>query len=193
MNRGRALILLALAFLAACTMRSAMDALTSPEDRAFAQAMVDNLRGGNEAWLQQHFRADLWEESQGQLAQARSFYPAAPERTDIVAFSISSNGVGATAQRRKDFTLVTQGGGRWTVTRFETYAQGGADQVVAWRVVPHTTPPAELTMIETWDAAVPWIWAGLVVVLVLVVGIVVLIVRHNRRKRDQLRAGPGTP
>ena len=53
---------LALVFLlaAACSMRSAIETLTSPEDRAFAQEMVTRLRSGDEAWLQRHFDPALW-------------------------------------------------------------------------------------------------------------------------------------
>ena len=49
MPRGRALVLILVALLAACSMRSALNALTSEEDRAFAHQMVERLRAGDSA------------------------------------------------------------------------------------------------------------------------------------------------
>lgn len=181
----RLCVLLLVGLLAACSLRGAMNAMTSEEDRAFAQAMVDNLRSGNQAWLEQHFDAQLWQESAKRLPEAPVLYPPAPGTTELVSYNFQSNNLGSGAQRSQEFTLVTEGGGRWAVTRFRTFAAGGAaPRVVQWSVVPHTTEPSELTMLKAMDRAVPWMWAGAGFVLLLVVGIVVLIVRSNRRKRD---------
>ena len=191
----RGFVLLLILLLGACSLRSAMNAMTSPEDRAFAQATVDNLRSGNQAWLQQHFRADLWQESGKQLGSVPALYPSVPGTTELVSYSVASSNVGsASSERNQEFTLVTEGGGRWTVTKFRTFATGrGAAQIVQWSVVPHTSEPSELTVLRTMDRAVPWFWGGAAFVLLLVAGIVVLIVRSNRRKRDSLAGrGPGT-
>ena len=161
MRLSRSLFLFLTALLAACTMRAAINTMTSEEDRAFAQAMVDNLRHGNSAWLQQHFRSDLWDESSKQMSGVPAMFPREAGATEIVNFSVSTNMSGGTTERNKEFTLVTQGGGRWTVTRFRTYSSGGPDQVVQWSVVPHTSAPPELAVMETWDSIVPWIWGGL--------------------------------
>jgi hypothetical protein len=182
--------------LGACSLRSAMNAMTSPEDRAFAQAMVDSLKGNNQAWLERHFHPDLWAESGKQLGGVPALYPPAPGPTELVSYSFNSNNIGsASAERTQEFTLVTEGGGRWAVTRFRTRAAGGGPaQIVQWSVVPHRTEPAELAMLKTMDKAVPWIWAGVVAMLLLIAGIVVLIVRHNRRRRDPpIGQHPGAP
>lgn len=192
----RVAILLLVVLAGACSLRGAMNAMTSPEDRAFAQAMVDNLRSGNETWLQQHFHADLWTESGKQLAGVPALYPDVPGTTELVAYSVNSSNIGSAAsERTQEFTLVTEGGGRWAVTKFSTLATGGGPpRVMQWSVVPHTTSPPELTMLKAMDRAVPWIWGGALFVIVLVAGIVVLIVRSNRRKRDPLAGQPrGTP
>lgn len=178
------MVLLVLA-LGACSMRGAMNAMTSPEDRALAQAMVDNLRTNNQAWLEQHFTPELWAESGKSLGEAAALYPSPPESTELVSYSVNSSNIGSPSnERSQEFTLVTSGGGRWAVTRFRTQSHGGgAARVVAWSVVPRTTEPPELTVLKTMDRAVPWIWGGLLVFALLVVGIVVLIVRSNRRRR----------
>jgi hypothetical protein len=62
--------------------------------------------------------------------------------------------------------------------------------VVEWRVTPHSSPPTELTMIQTWDRMVPWIWAGVLIVLTGVVALIVWLVRRSRRRHDPL-AGQG--
>jgi len=181
------LIILVL-ILGACSMRGAMNAMTSAEDRALAQAMVENLRTNNQPWLQQHFSAELWAESAKTVGQAPAFYPSPVESTELVAYSVNSSNVGsANSNRSQEFTLVTSGGGRWAVTRFKTESRGGAAaQVVQWQVTPRDVEPAELAILRTMDRAVPWIWGGLLAFLALVVGIVVLIVRSNRRRRAAL-------
>ncbi|HKR24986.1 MAG TPA: hypothetical protein VJS15_06990 [Allosphingosinicella sp.] len=185
MDVRRFWVLLLVGLLAACSLRGAMNAMTSEEDRAFAQAMVDNLRTGNHAWLEQHFDPALWQESSKQLAEVPALYPPVPGTTELVAYNFQSNNLGSGAQRNQEFTLVTEGGGRWAVTRFKTFAAGGAaPRVVQWSVVPHATEPSELTMLKAMDRAVPWMWGGAGFVLLLIVGIVWLIVRSNRRKRD---------
>ncbi|HWT12237.1 MAG TPA: hypothetical protein VN231_05755 [Allosphingosinicella sp.] len=194
MKPVRAFLVLMLALVGACSMRSAINSLTSPEDRAFAQEMVSRLRSGDEAWLEQRFRPDLWVESGKQLGGVPALYPGVPGTTEIVGFNVSTNMANGRTERNKEFTLVTHGGGRWTVTTFRTFSTGGPDQVVQWSVVPSDTPPAELTMIESWDAAVPWVWGGLLITLLAVGGLVFWLVRRSRRRRDALAGqGRGTP
>lgn len=185
MASRRLFLLLLVGLVAACSMRSAMNAMTSPEDRAFAQAMVDNLRSGNQAWLERHFDPELWRESSKRLAEVPALYPTAPGATEMVSYNFQTRNVGAAAERRQEFTLVTEGGGRWAVTSFRTFAAGGAaPKVVQWRVVPHATEPQELAMLRSMDRAVPWMWAGVGAVILFLVGIVALIVRSNRRRRN---------
>jgi hypothetical protein len=185
MAMRRLFLLLLVGLVAACSLRSAMNAMTSPEDRAFAQAMVDNLKSGNQAWLERHFDPQLWQESSKQLVDVPALYPTVPGPTELVSYNFQTRNMGAAAERRQEFTLVTAGGGRWAVTSFRTLAMGGdAPRVVQWRVVPHTTEPQELAMLRSMDRAVPWMWAGAGAVILFLVGIVWLIVRSNRRKRD---------
>jgi hypothetical protein len=189
MSSGRAILLAVLALLGACTMRSALDTLTSPEDRALGREMVEHLRRGDAAWLQSQFRPDLWAQSSKQINQAPALFPNVPGTTELVSFSISSSRSGEATERSKEFMLVTYGRDRWTVTRFRTFSTGGPDQVVQWSVTPHTSPPPELTLLKTWDAAVPWIWAGLTVLLLSIGALVVWLVRRSGKRRQ----ASGTP
>lgn len=189
----RHLFLVMLLLLGACSMRGAIDALTSEEDRAFAQEMVSRLRSGDQAWLQQRFAPELWMQSGKQLGQVPSLFPGGTGTTELIGFNISTNMSGGRTERNKQFTLVTHGGGRWTVTSFRTFSTGGPDQVVQWSVVPHSAPPPELAMIEGWDKAVPWVWAGLLVTLAAVIALIAWLVRRSRQRRDPLaghRPGP---
>lgn len=186
MHRGRALVLILCAMLAACTMRSAMNTLTSEEDRAFAQQMVERLRAGDSAWLERHFHPDLWAQSGKQVGEAPALYPDEPGTTEIVGFNVSTSTINGRTERSREFTLVTHGGGRWTTTWFRTQSTGGPDQVVEWRVSPSSSPPPELTMIEAWDRMVPWIWVGLAIVLVGMTALIVWLVRRSRRRNDPL-------
>ena len=67
-----------------------------------------------------------------------------------------------------------------------------AQAVVQGRVTPHDQPPPELTMMETWDSMVPWIWAGTLIALGALVALIVWLVRRSRR-RDPLMGQTGTP
>lgn len=193
MRPVRQLLLLVLLVASACSMRSAIDALTSPEDRAFAQEMVTRLRSGDQAWLEAHFDPQLWSQSAKQFGEVPSLYPAGEAETELIGFNINTNMSGGRTVRNREFTLVTHGGGRWTVTNFRTHSEGGPDRVVEWRVTPHEQPPPELTMIETWDAMVPWVWAGIVLVLAGVGALVFWLVRRSRRRHDPLTGQSGAP
>lgn len=191
-KRARQFLLVFLVLiLGACSLRGAMNAMTSEEDRALAQAMVENLRTNNQPWLQQHFSAELWAESAKTLDQAPALYPSPVESTELVAYSVNSSNIGsANSNRSQDFTLVTSGGGRWAVTSFRTESRGGAAaKVVSWQVTPRTVEPTELVVMKTMDKAVPWIWGGLLFFLMLIVGVIVLIVRSNRRRRAAATSG----
>lgn len=187
----RVLSLVLIVLAGACSLRSAMQAMTSPEDRAFAQAMVDHLRRADSAWLEPQFDPQLWAQSGKRLGQVPAMFPTVPGTTEIVSFSTSTNMTNGRTERDKAFTLVTHGGGRWTVTQFRLHSTGGPERVVQWSVVPHDTAPPELTMMEAWDRALPWFWGGLLFVLAVSVGLIVWLVRRSRRRRrDPLEGGP---
>ena len=183
MRWSRSLCLFLIVLAGACSLRSAINTMTSPEDRAFAQAMVDNLRAGNAAWLEQHFAPELWQRSAKEMSEVPGRFPAERGTTEIVNFSVSTSITNGRSERNKEFTLVTHGGGRWTVTAFRTYATGGPDRVVEWSVVPHNTAPPELAMMEAWDAALPWFWGGLLLGLAGIGWLIFWLVRRSRRKR----------
>ena len=186
----RIVVLLLILLAGACSMRSAIEAMSSPEDRAFAEEMVERLRGGDSEWLRARFDPELWERSGKQLALVPDMFPQVPGTTEIVGFNINTSNTGGRVERSKEFTLVTHGGGRWTVTTVATFSSGGPDRVVRWSVVPHNSAPPELTAIETFEAVLPWIWGTLVVVLALVGGLIFWLVRRSRRRRTQ---AVGTP
>jgi hypothetical protein len=178
----RFLLLVLCLLSAACSMRSAIDAMTSPEDRAFAQAMVDHLRRGDEAWLRERFDPELWAQSGKQIGGVPGLFPRVPGETEIISFSTNTSIRNGATERNREFTLVTHGGGRWTVTKFRTWSQGGPDRVVQWSVVPHGSAPPELTMLETVDNFLPWLWGTLLVGILLVAALIVWLVRRSRRK-----------
>lgn len=190
----RHLILVLLALLAACTMRSAIESMTSEADRAFAREMVERLRSGDSAWLQQRFDPELWQQSGKQLGAVPALFPNEAGETELIGFHVSTSMNAGRTERTKEFTLVTHGGGRWTVTNFRTYSSGGPDRVVQWSVTPHSEPPPQLAVMEGWDRAVPIIWAVLVAVLIGFAALVVWLVRRSQRRHDALKGqGGGTP
>lgn len=175
----RRMIFLLLVLLAgACSMRSIIETMTSPEDRAFAQEMVERLRNADAAWLQQHFDPQLWAQSGKQLGQVPDLFPDVAGTTEITSFSFSTSNRGGAVERTREFTLVTHGAGRWTVTSFRTYSTGGPDRVVQWSVVPHDSPPPAMTAMK----AIPWIIGGSLAILLFFVVLIVWLVRRSRQK-----------
>ena len=177
----RSLLVLLCLFASSCSMRSAIQSLTSPEDRAFAQAMVDHLRSGDEDWLRARFDPQLWADSGKQLAQVPGLFPTVPGETELIGFSTNSSNINGAVERSREFTLVTHGGGRWTMTKFRTFSTGGPERVVQWSVVPHNSPPPELAMLDSMDTALPWIWGGIILVLLAAGGLIFWLVRRSRR------------
>jgi len=183
--QARAVAFVMFLFLSACSMRTAMEAISSPEDRAFADRMVRSLRSGDRNWLEQQFDAGLWKQSAGQLDEASRLYPDVPGTTEMIGFHIATNTVNGVTERTREVTMVTHGNGRWTITAYRTHARDGPDRVVEWRVTPYDSAPPELVMIETIDRLMPWLWAGLVLGLLIAAGIILLIVRANQRRQKQ--------
>lgn len=184
MGAVRHLVLLASLALAACSVRGTLDAVTPEADQVFAREMVAKLRAGDRAWLQRHFDPELWAKSGEQIGAVPSLFPAEAGSTELIGFHVSSSLTNGRTERSKAYNLVTQGGGRWTVTDFRTYSTGGPDRVVQWSVVPHDAIPPELAMIEAWDKALPWVWGTLLAVLLGGGGLIVWLVRRSHRRHD---------
>jgi hypothetical protein len=185
MGPGRRIFLLMLLLmLEACSARGAIDAITPEADRAFAHDVVFRLRKGDPAWLLRHFTPQLWVEGRDEIVAARSLFPAEAGTTQLVGFHRSTSLVDGRTEQSKEFTLVTHGGNRWTVTRFETYSNGGRDMVVEWSVVPYSSVPPELAVIEAWDRMLPWLWAGFAAALLGGGSLIFWLVRRSRRVHD---------
>jgi uncharacterized iron-regulated membrane protein len=184
MGAVRHLFLLALLLLAACSVRGTLDTFTPEADRAFAREMVARLRTGDRPWLQRHFDPELWANSGEQLGAAPPLFPAEAGTTELISFHTSTNMTNGRTERSKEFTLVTEGGGRWIVTGFRTYSAGGPERVVQWSVVPHDSIPPELAMLQAWDRALPWVWGGLAAALIGFSSLLFWLIRRSRRKHD---------
>jgi hypothetical protein len=149
------------------------------------------LRKGDPAWLMRRFTPELWVKSDSQLRTVPALFPTEAGTTELIGFHSSTSMADGRTDRFKEFTLVTYGGGRWTVTRFQTYSDGGRDLVVQWSVVPHSNIPPELAMIHAWDEALPWVWAGLAVILLGGGSLIFWLVRRSRRVHDPWAARTG--
>ncbi|HEX8125884.1 MAG TPA: hypothetical protein VF548_09915 [Allosphingosinicella sp.] len=189
MGPVRYFILLTLLLLGACSIRGAIDAATPKADRAFGEEMVSRLRSGDRAWIENQFTPELWAESGDKLESVPAMFPKEAGKTEMLGFQISTNMTNGRTERSKDFTLVTEGGGRWTVTNFSTYATGGPDRVVQWSVTPYDEPPPELAMLDTMDRALPWVAAVFALLLFGGGALIFWLVRRSRRKHDPWAGG----
>ena len=189
MGPVRHFLLLTLLLLGACSFRDAIDAATPEADRAFGQEMVARMRSGDRAWIGKQFTPELWAESGEKLEAVPAMFPKETGKTEMLGFQISTNMTNGRTERSKDFTLVTEGGGRWTVTDFSTYSTGGPDRVVQWSVTPYDKAPPELAMIDAMDKALPWA-AAMFALLVVGGGVLIFwLVRRSQRKHDPWAGG----
>jgi hypothetical protein len=117
-------------------------------------------------------------------------FPKESGKTEILGFQISTSVADGKTERSKSFTLVTQGGGRWTVTDFSTRSTGGPDQIVQWTVTPYDEPPPELAMLEGMDRALPWAAAAFALLVLGFGGLIFWLVRRSRVRHDPWAGGP---
>ena len=195
MSRNRALFLVLFFILGACSLRSAIDALSTPEDRAFAQDFVAKMRSGDVKSLQPLFDEQTWVESEPQLARAQSYYPDSPGTTELIGFHIQSNNTNGVASQSKDYTLVTNDGSHWTTTLIRTQSsQGGPHRIVGWNVTGGPEMPPAYRQYQSMEAAIPWMWGGGLFGLLLFGGLIFWLVRRSRRKHAPVPGqGSGTP
>ena len=182
----RSLFLSGLILLAACSMQGAIERLSSPEDRAFAQRFVDNVRTGNEEALKPEFDAELWGKSREQLATARALFPPGRGETKLIGYQISSNFVNGKSSTTREFTLVTTDRTHWTLTRILTQADDAPARVVQWQINGFKEPPPELVTYENMERFAPWAQA---IGIVLLIGGGLLIFWLVRRSRRRAAAG----
>jgi hypothetical protein len=173
--------------LAGCSLQTALDSMTSPEDRQFAQAFVSHLQAGDEAWIRARMDPAQAGAAGNTVKSAGALIPPPPARTRLVGYQVATQTTNGASARTQTFVLATEGAGRWSVTEFTRRASnGGPALVTAWRVTPHTQRPAELVMFDASEKAVPYLWGLGIAFVAVLAAIVVFIVRYRRRRRAQM-------
>jgi hypothetical protein len=190
MGPVRHFCLLILLLLGACTLRDTMDHFLPEADRAFALEMVSQLSKGDQAWLERHFEPQQWAQSRHRLAAVPGLFPRGGGRSEVISFHIATNFAVGRTERSKEFTLATEGEGRWTITRFRTYSTGGPDLVTEWSVVRHSSKPPEVALLDTFDSVLPWVWAGTGVIMIGFGALIFWLVRRSRRRHDPWAGRP---
>ena len=172
--------------LAGCSMETAINAMSTAEDRQFAQDFVANVRAGNEDWLEQHMLPGHWAQSRNMVEARKGLFGAGgPGTTTLVGYQVSAMQAGRVSTRTVSFTLITETDRSWTETRFNAISENGGPLLVSdWLVLPHGGRPPALNMFETSKKAVPWLWGFSVALILGLVAIVWAVVRSRRRKRE---------
>lgn len=177
----RNLFLVACLFIAACSPQTAVDWMTSDQDRAFALAFVTRIRAADEAGLEPMFDPAVWRESQGSIALGAKEFPPANGETELIGYQFNQN-LDGNNQTRREYVLMTHDGRRWTRTSIVTLSLGTQPQkVMGWHVVGTDTIPPDYAALQGMEAVVPWIRGGVVVVIVLIIGGIVVWRRRRRR------------
>jgi len=179
----RSLLLSCFFLAAACSMEAAINTFSSPEDRAFAQRFVEDVRTGNEAALKPEFDPSIWEKSRPQLANARPLFPPGKGSTRLVGFHVATNTINGDSSTRKEFVLVTTDQTHWTRTEIVTFARNGPPRVVGWNVDGFKEPPPDLKMYETMERIAPWLQAAGVIIFISIAAFIWWLVRRSRRRR----------
>ena len=193
MRPVHALLLFLTLFVGACSPRSAIDAFSSPEDRAFAQDFVAKMRRGDVKSLQPMFDPGVWRESESQFAGAQRLYPASQGTTELIGYQFNTNSTNGVTTRVKNYTLVTHDTSTWTTTLIQTRSdQDGPDRIVGWNVNGGPEMPPIYRQYQSMEAAVPWMRAGVAVGLLAAAGLAFWLIRRSRRKRAAGQ-GVGTP
>ena len=178
----RSLILCFLILTASCSVQGAIERFTTPEDRAFAQRFVENVRTGNEEALKPEFDEELWAKSRAELARARPLYPPGKGETKLIGFNLSSDFTNGASSTSKQYVLVTTDNRHWTTTRVATLARDGPARIVEWNVSGSGEPPPELVTYERMERIAPWAQGGLAVLLVAFGLLIFWLVRRSRRR-----------
>lgn len=184
----RSLLLCCLILVAACTMQGAIERLSSPEDRAFAQRFVENVRTGNEEALKPEFDTELWTKSRHQLALARTLFPPGKGETKLIGFQVSSNFVNGDTNTTRQYILVTTDRTHWTLTRIATLAGEGPARIVQWNVNGSSQPPPELLQYQQMERLAPWLQGGGIVALIALIALIWWLVRRSRKRAAAARA-----
>jgi hypothetical protein len=182
----RALAAVAAALLiGGCSMETAMNAMTSEEDRRFAHRFVASARAGDRDWLRAHSEPRFWYERGKEAESFSGHFPPQQGTTRLVGFNGASETVaGAGSTRRQRFVLVTEAGRAWVVSEVETLARNDSPaRIVGWNVTPVSERPPELAFFEASDKLVPWLRAFAAAFLLVGAAIVWAFLRYRRRKR----------
>ncbi|HEY0011287.1 MAG TPA: hypothetical protein VGB79_00370 [Allosphingosinicella sp.] len=181
-----AALLLGVLALSGCSMETAINAMSTAEDRQFAQDFVANVRAGDEGWLEQHMHPGLWARTSNMVAARKGLFgEGGPGTTTLVGYQVSAMQSGGRSSRTVSFTLITETGRSWTETRFEAVSENDGPLLVSdWLVLPHGRRPAALNMFETSKKAVPWLWGFSIALILGLVAIVWAVVRSRRRRRE---------
>ena len=183
--RGLAALAAMLTF-GGCSLETAIDAMSSEQDRRFAQDVVSNLRAGNAKWLEARSQGGFWSRHGGEVQRFGGFLQESPGETKLVGYQMSRRTAsGSGSSRSQAFVLVSKGLGRWVVTHLETLEEnGGPRRIVALRVAPRSEAPPELVMFDASEKAVPYLWGIAAAFVAMLIAILWAWLRFRRRKRD---------
>ncbi len=181
----RSLLLCCFLAAAACSMETAINKFSSPQDRAFAKRFVEEVRTGNEPALQREFDPKIWEKSRPELTTARSLFPPGKGETKLVGYHVATNVTNGRSATRKEYVLVTTDQTHWTQTEIVTFAEGGPSRVVGWNVDGSNEPPPALEMYESMNRLAPLLQAAAIILLVAFAALIWWLVRRSRRRRAE--------
>ena len=186
---GRLLPVLLALGLAACSQRAMIDAISTPEERAFAFGVVEKMRAGDLSGLEPLFDRAAWQGSRPLLPRAPAEYPRAAGSTDLVGYHFNRNvalGGGGSARDATMFVLMTTDGARWTRTTIQTVAtNGGSPLIVAWNVHGTDQVPDDYRQYLATERMIPWFRAVAVGLVVAIAAAGFWFVRRRRMRKSE--------
>ena len=186
---GRALPSLLIFCLVACSQRTMLDTMSTPEERAFATGVVEKMRAGDLAALEPQFDPGTWQGSRPLLPRAPAEYPRAIGTTELVGYHFNRNVAlsGNSAARNATlFVLMTTDGRRWTRTSIQTVAtNGGRPLIVAWNVQGTDQIPEDYRQYLAMERMIPWMRGAALGTVLAIAGAAFWFIRRRRMRRSE--------
>lgn len=189
MNRNLVRVLSAAALIATlggCSQSALIDKMTSAQDKALALGVARAACDGSLA----QYREQMEPSMQANLAKADAvltpYCPNGPGKARLVGHQYNVNSVNGVSSSVQQLVVMTESKGRWTRTVIHRTSQNDGPMLIDGINVSATAEkPDDLVQLDTWDENVPYVRAGAIAVLLILIAGIVWLVRRSRAKKNE--------
>lgn len=177
--------------LTGCSMSGLVDKMLTPDEKALAIGVAEGVCSDSLAQyrtrMTDEFRAHF---DAGDIVRLKRYCSGDAPTSKVIGVQTQSSTVNGVSTRAKQINVLTKGAGRWTSSAIVLRANGDEPlRVNGITMSASAAKPGDTDFAEKWDNALPYIRIGAVLALLLLVGVIVAIVRYNRRLREKRGQG----